>query len=196
MKLSAKTSYQQPKMNEKDCSLQNSYAIEETTMWRKNKLQKKHHLISNFCFCVLSQFEQITADSKVLDQQSCCIISAPIAKLEKSTRGNFFSQRNKTALVFNACCPFRLTKRKHVVRVIFIFIFFFLTVERSRVYGSGFVCRVSALRIKCTCSENLKEEEKNPLEHQFLVCFFFCFWFCFFCLFVVVVFFAQRPDLC
>ena len=70
------------------------------------------------------------------------------------------------------------------------------TVERSRVYGRGFVCRVSALRIKCTFSENLKEEEKNPLEHQFLVCFFFCFWFCFFCLFVVVVFFAQRPDLC
>ena len=70
------------------------------------------------------------------------------------------------------------------------------TVERSRVYGRGFVCRVSALRIKCTFSENLKEEEKNPLEHQFLVCFFFCFWFCFFCLFVVVVLFAQRPDLC
>ena len=53
------------------------------------------------------------------------------------------------------------------------FFFFFLTVERSRVYGSGFVCRVSALRIKWAFSEDLKEEEKNPLEHQFLVCFFF-----------------------
>ena len=168
-------------------------------MWRKNKLQKKHHVISSFCFCLLSHFEQITADSKVLDQQSCCIISAPIAKLEKSTRGNFFSQRNKTALVFNACCPFRLTKRKHVVRVIFTFIFF-LTVERSRVYGSGFVCRVSALRIKWAFREDLKEEEEeeegkkahwntNSWCVSFCCC---CYWFCFVCLFVVVVFFCSA----
>ena len=50
-------------MNEKDCSLKNSYAIDV----EEKQIIEKHHLISNFCFCVLSQFEQITADSKVLD---------------------------------------------------------------------------------------------------------------------------------
>ena len=88
---------------------------------------------------------------------------------------------------------------------LFLFLFFFLTVERSRVYGSGFVCRVSALRIKWAFREDLKEEEEEEEEGKkahwntnswcvsFCCC---CYWFCFVCLFVVVVFFAQRPDLC
>ena len=85
---------------------------------------------------------------------------------------------------------------------LFLFIFFFLTVERSRVYGSGFVCRVSALRIKWAFREDLKEEEEegkkahwntNSWCVSFCCC---CYWFRFVCLFVVVVFFPQRPDLC
>ena len=69
------------------------------------------------------------------------------------------------------------------------------TVERCRVYGSGFVCRVSALRIKCAFSEDLKEEEeegkKSPLEHRFLVCFCCCCRFCFVC-FLLLIFFLLS----
>ena len=70
------------------------------------------------------------------------------------------------------------------LELLFLFFFFFKkTVERSRVYGSGFVCRVSALRIKWAFSEDLKEDEEEEKKahwntNSWCVSFFLLVLFC------------------